>query len=200
MSPHRCPGHPEPARAGRREVLKAGGALASVGLAGCLGERSGGPTAAPDPVALSGGLQCDVCGMVIGKHPGPNGQIFYREQRPEGHDNPARFDSLKQCLLPYRLEHERLDWTASAVYVTDYSAVEYSLQTEGGETYISSHVEPGSFAPAEELVYVVESDVQGAMGPDFVPFSSRSDAESFAAEQGGELVEYGEIDEGLIGR
>jgi len=152
------------------------------------------------PVSLSGGLQCDVCGMVIEKHPGPNGQIFYEDERPEGHDNPARFDSLKQCLFPYRLEHEQLGWTALAVYATDYSSVEYTLQTEGGTTYISSHVEPASFGLAEDLLYVVGSDVQGAMGPDFVPFSARSDAEAFAGENGGDLVEYGEIDEGLIGR
>jgi nitrous oxide reductase accessory protein NosL len=180
----------------RRRLLATTAAAAGVALGGCLG----GPGAAPEPVALSGGMQCDVCGMVIENHPGPNGQIFYRDHSPEGHDNPARFDSLKQCLFPYLLEHERREWTASAVYATDYSAVEYDVRTEGDATYISSHTEPGSFADAEDLLYVVRSDVTGAMGPDFVPFSERADAESLAGEHGGEVVEYDSIDEGLIGQ
>jgi len=175
----------------------AGSLLVGTTLAGCLG---GTPESAPDAVALSGSLQCDVCGMIIEKHPGPNGQIFYADERPEGHDNPARFDSLKQCLFPYKLEHERLGWNAAAVYVTDYSSIDYDLQTEGGTTYISSHTAPGSFGVAKDLRYVVESDVQGAMGPDFIPFSERGDAEALTSTYGGTVVEYGEIGEGLIGR
>ena len=138
--------------------------------------------------------------MVIEMHPGPNGQIFYRDHAPSDHENPARFDSLKSCLFPYKLAHERLDWAASAIYVTDYSSVEYELAEEGGTTAISSHVAADSFADATDLVYVVESEVEGAMGPDFLPFSEAAEAEEFAAEHGGEVVEYDEIDEALIGR
>ncbi|MDY7082220.1 MAG: nitrous oxide reductase accessory protein NosL [Halobacteria archaeon] len=89
----------------RREIIKMGGLVAGTGLAGCMGmadkdsNRDSGDI--PDPIALSGGKQCDVCGMVIGKHPGPNAQIFYRENSPEEHPNPAWFDSLKACMFPY---------------------------------------------------------------------------------------------------
>mgnify|MGYP006278509949 FL=1 len=38
------------------------------------------------------------------------------------------------------------------------------------------------------------------MGPDFVPFSEESDADSFADEYGGQVVGYGDIGEGLLGR
>jgi nitrous oxide reductase accessory protein NosL len=138
--------------------------------------------------------------MVIEKHPGPNGQVFYRDERPEGHDNPARFCSLKKCLFPYHLEREQLDWTATAIYATDYSSVDYSFSTEGETTYISSHTAPETFGHAEELVYVVKSDIQGAMGPDFIPFSTRADAETFTTNKGGDIVAYDDIDEGLIGR
>lgn len=181
----------------RRRLLVLGGGLAVASLAGCTG---GGNGSIPDPVSLAGGLQCDQCGMVIEMHPGPNGQVFYPEHSPEGHENPARFDSVKACLFPYKLEHERLDWEATAVYATDYSSVEYALRREGATTYISSHVAAETFARAADLVYVVGSDVEGAMGPDFLPFSEPADAESFVAEHGGEVVEYGDIDEGLIGR
>jgi nitrous oxide reductase accessory protein NosL len=38
------------------------------------------------------------------------------------------------------------------------------------------------------------------MGPDFVPFSREADATAFADEYGGDVVEYGDIGEGLIGQ
>ena len=179
----------------RRRLVRTGGAGLGLALAGCLG----GPSP-PDPVALTGGVACDVCGMVIEKHPGPDGQIFYRDRSPEGHDNPARFDSLKQCFFPYYLEHDQRGWSATALYVTDYSAVDYTLQAEGGETYISSHPEAAAFAPAREVVYVVGSAVVGAMGPDFIPFSDRASAEAFAADQGGDVLEFDAIGEGVVGR
>lgn len=182
----------------RRAVL---GGLATAGLAslaGCLG-GDGGEEPVPEPVALDGGKQCDACGMVIADHPGPNGQIFYREHAPEGHDNPAWFDSPKE-LFAYHFEKQRLDWTARVVYVTDYSAVDYRLFTEHDTTYISSHVEPASFADAADVVYVVGSDVHGAMGPDLIPFGERADATAFVDDHAGEVLAYGDIDATTLGR
>jgi nitrous oxide reductase accessory protein NosL len=182
---------------GRRQVLLAGGVAVAAGLAGCSAGPSGD---VPDPVALTSGQQCDVCGMVIQNHPGPDGQIFFRQNEPEGHAPPARFDSLKQCLFPYLFEREQRDWTPAAIYVTDYSSVEYTVQSEGDTTIVSSHPEAGAFADAEPLSYVVGSDVEGAMGPDFVPFSEESDATAFADEYGGDVVGFDDIDRTLVGR
>jgi len=182
---------------GRRTVLAAGASAAAVALAGC---SSFGGGSAPEPIALDAGQACDDCGMVIRNHPGPVGQVFFADNAPEGHDNPAHFDALKQCMFPYRLERESRGWTTVAQYVTDYSGVDYTVTTEGGDSYVSSHVEAGAFAPAEDLYYVVESEVRGAMGPDFVPFSAEADATAFAEAYGGEVVEYGDIGEGLIGK
>lgn len=147
----------------------------------------------PDPVALSTAAQCDACGMVVGDHPGPNGEIFYREERPATHDNPARFDSLRGCLFPYYFEHERLGWEAVAVYVTDYSTVDYTLSSEGDRTFVSSHTGAGSFTDARAASYVVGSGVHGAMGEDLVPFSARADAESFATDHGGEVLGFDDV-------
>lgn len=177
----------------RRTVVLAGGALAASALAGCLGSDR------PDPVAVEAGAQCDVCGMVIANHPGPNGQLFLEDASPEGHDDPAVFDSLKKCLFPYTLEQERRDRTVAATYATDYSAVDYEVTTDEGATYISSHTAPGSFAPAADLHYVVESEVQGAMGPDFHPFSVAADATAFADAYGGRVLAFEEIGADLVG-
>ncbi|MEF8843063.1 MAG: nitrous oxide reductase accessory protein NosL [Haloarculaceae archaeon] len=174
----------------RRSVL-AGGALLAASFAGCSGApQSSEP---PDPVTLSSGTQCDVCGMVVGDHPGPNGEIFYDSERPETHGNPARFDSLRGCLFPYYFQHERLDWGAVAVYVTDYSTVDYALSREDGRTFISSHTDAASFTDARSALYVVGSGVHGAMGEDLLPFSVRADADAFAADHGGDVLAFEEI-------
>jgi nitrous oxide reductase accessory protein NosL len=186
--------------ASRRALLRASALGVTASLAGCIGGLTGGDGEVPAAVSLAGGLDCDDCGMVIEKHPGPNAQIFYDGNSPEGHDNPARFDSLKQCFFPYKLEREQMGWDLDAAYVTDYSAVEYDVSSQGGATTISSHTAPESFARAKDLRYVVQSEVEGAMGPDFVPFSEESDADSFADEYGGQVVGYGDIGEGLLGR
>jgi nitrous oxide reductase accessory protein NosL len=184
----------------RRRVLGAGAAGVAASLTGCLGSLTGDGTEAPPADAIAEDADCDVCGMIVAKHPGPNGQLFYDEESPDGHDNPARFDALKQCFFPYKLEHDAMGWSETAAYVTDYSAVDYDVSAESGATTISSHVAASAFAPAADLQYVVGSEVQGAMGPDFVPFSDGDDAAAFADEYGGDVVAFDDIGEGLVGR
>lgn len=183
----------------RRRLLAGLGTLAVAGVAaGCTTGGETSPT--PDPVQIAAGEQCDVCGMVVSEHPGPVGEIFYRDNRPGGHENPARFDSLRGCLFPFLLEHERLDWEATAVYVTDYSTVDYEVTEQEGTPFISSHVSADAFALTEAVTFVVGSGVNGAMGPDFVPFSLRADAEAFAGAYGGDLLEFEDIDASVLSR
>ncbi|WP_227131186.1 nitrous oxide reductase accessory protein NosL [Halorubellus salinus] len=181
----------------RRRVLAGASAVAAASVAGCLG-GNGGTT--PAAIAISDAAACDECGMVISKHPGPNGEIYWEDVAPEGRDAPFWFDSLKQCFFPHYFEGRDAGRSLDAAYVTDYSAVEYSVNTQEGATYITSHTDADSLADATTLSYVVESDVQGAMGPDFVPFSDDADAESFATEYGGSVVGFDEISPTLVGK
>ncbi|SEL38119.1 nitrous oxide reductase accessory protein NosL [Haloferax larsenii] len=160
-------------------------------LAGCLGGGESEPK--PEPIDLSGGKEDDQGGMVIGVHAGPNGQIFYADNAPEDHDNPAWFHTLSMGLFPYYFEHKRQGWTATAIYVTDYSTVDYELRTEEGRTFISTHIGADTFGDAEKMTYVVDSDVHGGMGPDLIPFSNGDDASSFAEEHGGTTVSFDDI-------
>jgi copper chaperone NosL len=180
----------------RRSVLASASAVAAASVAGCLGTDD----AAPAPVAVSDAAACDECGMVISKHPGPNGEIYWTEADPESHDPPFHFDSLKQCFFPHYFEGTDAGRSLDAAYVTDYSAVDYSVNAQGGTSYVTSHADADAFADATELQYVVESDVEGAMGPDFVPFSDPGDAEGFADEHGGTVVSFDEISTTLVGR
>ncbi|WP_396613619.1 nitrous oxide reductase accessory protein NosL (plasmid) [Haloferax sp. S1W] len=179
----------------RRRFLGVLGAGAVVGLTGCLGGNNAAAdsTTKPEPIDLSGGKQDDHGGMVIGEHFGPNGQVFYRKHSPEGHDNPAWFHTLSMGLFPYHFERTREGWEPVAIYVTDYSRVEYELVSEGGETYISSHTAAETFGDATEMTYVVESEIRGGMGRELLPFSSADDANSFVTEYGGSAVSFDEV-------
>jgi nitrous oxide reductase accessory protein NosL len=181
----------------RRRVLAGASALAVASVAGCLG---GNGDAMPAAVAITDTAACDECGMVISKHPGPNAEVFWADVAPEGRDPPFWFDSLKQCFFPHYFEGRDAGRSLDAAYVTDYSAVEYTVNTQEGAAYITSDTDVDSLVDATTVMYVVESDVQGAMGPDFVPFSDDADAEAFAAEHGGSVVAFDEITPTLVGK
>jgi nitrous oxide reductase accessory protein NosL len=182
----------------RRTLLRTGGPLAAAcALSGCLG-TFGGPSGegTPTPVDLPGAKFDDRGGMAIGEHGGPNGQIFYEEHGPDGHENSAWFHTLAFGLFPYYFEHRREEWEATAIYATDYSKLEYSL--EEGSMIMPAPTAAETFGDATELTYVMESSVSGGMGPALVPFSVASDAESFVAEYGGRTVTFEEISSTLI--
>jgi nitrous oxide reductase accessory protein NosL len=130
--------------------------------------------------------------MVIPNHPGPSAEIFYRDQRPSGHDNPARFDSTWEA-FQYDFQRRDRGWQREAFYVTDYSAVDYELRTDGGETRISTHPAAEAFVEASAVTFVAGSEVNGAMGRDLIGFSEAADAEAFAAEHGGDLLALDEV-------
>lgn len=178
-------------RCPRRRVLAATGAAVAAGLAGCLEDDDPGEEPA-DPIDLSGGATCDVCGMVIEDHYGPAGQLFYADGNPDDRDGPARFDSLVELVASHEERLER-GWELREAFVTDYSSVDYRLEERNGTTYISSHVGADAFADATDLSYVVDSDVEGAMGPDFLPFSRREDATAFVDEHGDEVRTWDEL-------
>jgi len=173
----------------RRAALLATGSAATIALAGCLGGNGG---EAPAAVAVESDWSCDVCGMVIRNHPGPNAQIFYADERPNDHDNPARFCSTWEA---FQFDFARQDegWSREAFYVTDYSAVDYDVFEEGGDTLITSHADADSFTDATGVTFVVASDVKGAMGKDLVGFGDSGDAEDFADEYGGDVVAFDDV-------
>ncbi|WP_225333951.1 nitrous oxide reductase accessory protein NosL [Halomicrobium urmianum] len=175
----------------RRTVVAGSAAVIAGSLAGCQGGDGGD---VPEPITLTTEHSCDVCGMVIPNHPGPSTEIFYRDQQPSGHDNPARFDSTWEA---FQYDFQR-DWERQVVYVTDYSSVDYSLTQAEGDLLISTHPEADAFVDAESVTFVVGSEVKGAMGRDLIAFSDEADAESFADEHGGSLATLDEVTEETI--
>jgi len=178
-------------RCSRRTVLSGVATAASIGigsLAGCLGDDETTSETVPDPVALDGGKTCDVCGMVIADHAGPNGQVFYHGDHPPGREGPAWYDSLNE-LVPDRAAAVDDGHDPAATYVTDYAAIEYEVTEREADRAITPHVAPETFVEWQEAVFVVESGVVGAMGPDPIPFSEREAAQSFVDAEGGQIIE-----------
>jgi copper chaperone NosL len=178
----------------RRRLLGVTTAGALVALAGCLG---GDDEDVPDPVALDEGQSCDQCNMVIDRHPGPAGQAFYLddppEELPEGRENGiARFCS-SWCTYTYIFRAAENGPEPAGSYLTDYSSVEYAVSEEGGASVITAHLDAAAFAPAEQLTYAVDSNVQGSMGGSLVGFTNADDADAFVDEYGGVVVPHEDI-------
>ncbi|WP_256545175.1 nitrous oxide reductase accessory protein NosL [Halobellus inordinatus] len=174
---------------GRRRLLLASAGAATVSLTGCLGGGGGGNTEPPAAVTIPETATCEVCGMVIRQHPGPSAEIFYKDRQPNGHENPARFDSTWEA-YQYEFEKDDSGWEDVAFYVTDYSSVDYETYEDGGDILITRHFEASTFVSATDVTYVVDSEVKGTMGRDLIAFSNREDAESFQSEHGGSLTTH----------
>lgn len=194
----------------RRRVLVAAGGGVVAGLAGCLGVLDSGDDArpTPDPVDLSGTKFDYEGGMEIGRHGGPNGQIFYADNNPEtphdpgdtpeARDDLAWFHTLVFGLFPYHLNRLDDGWTAAAIYVTDYSTVDWELSGEAGTQQMPAPTAADTFANATGLTYVAESGVRGGMGAELLPFSAGGDAEAFVEDHGGQTVSFDDIDRRLV--
>ncbi|WP_324761068.1 nitrous oxide reductase accessory protein NosL [Haloarcula montana] len=176
----------------RRDVLT--GTAALLTLAGC---QSGGEPSAP--VTIAADENCDQCGMVISEHPGPVGETYYRNNTPTRHGEPARFCSTI-CTYRHRFAKEQEGWTPATTFLTDYSAVDYEVRTDGGATVLTRHLDASAFAASTELTVVANSDVESAMGTAIVPFGDEGDAESFTEEYGGQTLPAEDIQRELVSR
>lgn len=188
----------------RRRFMSGAATAGVLTIAGCMQGGAGGQT--PDPIDLSGQKTDFQGGMVIGDHGGPNGQIFYADTEPQPRqgagvgddvpDNVAWFHTLIYGLFPYHFEMRDNGAEATAIYVTDYSAVEWELSPES--MTMPAPTGPETFADATELTYVADSDARGGMGAVLLPFSDSDDAAQFSSEYNGRTVSYDEIDRTLI--
>jgi len=60
---------------------------------------------------------------------------------------------------------------ATAVYVTDYSWIDWETSGNTERKKMLAPTAPDTFADATDLTYAVETDVMGGMRPDLILFS-----------------------------
>lgn len=179
-------------------MLRGAASVGALALAGCLGAGGEEPPAEPpDPIALGDGQTCDVCGMVIAEGYGPNGQVAYDGDYPPDREGPAHYDSVRELYTDRFAQADR-GTDAVVTYVTDYSTVDYEVEVRDGERYITGSVAPETFVAAADAVFVVDTGIRGAMGPDILPFSRRADAESVVEAEGGRIVTNEDVTPDLL--
>lgn len=147
--------------------------LAALALAACSPQKK---AEIPSPAPFDPQASAHFCGMAVGEHPGPKGQVWVAEQA-----QPMWFSSVHDTIAFTLLPEEPKD--IQAIYVSDMAkAKSWDAATEGG------------WVEARQAVYVIDSNVAGGMGGgEEVPFSDRTAAESFAGRHGGHVVAYDQI-------
>lgn len=147
------------------------GALA---LAGCNDQKAAeAPPPAHEMTATAIG---HYCGMNVMEHTGPKGQIILTSRK-----EPVWFSSARDAISFTMLPEEPKD--IRAIYVSDMAKAP-SWDKPGTNNWVD----------AKQASFVIGSRMKGGMGGDeAVPFSDRSSAEKFAAENGGRVVGFAEV-------
>ncbi|SIR73359.1 nitrous oxide reductase accessory protein NosL [Natronorubrum thiooxidans] len=178
----------------RRAVLGGVGAACLGAVAGCLGDDG---ASGPDPISIDEDHSCDQCTMVVGNHPGPAGQAHYENPTDVlDEERPAQFCS-SLCAYTFSFDNESTA-EPTAIHLTDYSTVDYEVDSSGETNTISRHLEAEAFKNVSALTLVADSEVEGAMGSSLIPFTDSDEAETFQEEYGGEIYEHDDITQEFV--
>lgn len=150
-------------------------ALLLLGLAGC-GE-SEKPQQTLDPVAFHADDECHVCGMVILDFPGPKGQAVEK-------NGVKKFCSTGE-MIGWWLQPENQLLNAR-LYVHDMAQGAWEQPDDG---YLID---------AKTAWYVAGTPLKGAMGAVLASFADEAEARRMAAEYGGRLLRFEEIDQEVL--
>lgn len=115
----------------------------------------------------------------------PKAQVFYSDYR-----YVVGYYGMET--LHAALDDDRMQWSLGdplAIYVTDFSRTELTLDTSGHPTPAN----PPTWTTASTAVYVVDSDARAPTGDIAIPFSSPDDAQSYTESYGGTVVSWSEL-------
>ena len=149
--------------------------LLALGLAAC-GE-SQQPGASLDPVAFHDGDECHVCGMVISDFPGPKGEAVTA-------GGVKKFCSAAE-MLGWWLQPENRGRDMK-LYVHDMGRS------------VWEHPDDSHLIDATSAYYVIGTPLKGAMGAVLASFAEEGAAQKLAAEHGGRVLRFEEIDQALL--
>ena len=112
----------------------------------------------------------------------PEAQVFYSQYR-----FVVGYTGVEHAVTALQQDgHEQQFGYPIAVYVSDFSATDVTLTDDG---YLNTTTEP-PWTDATDAAFVIDSEARTPTGETAVPFESESDAERFAAEYGGDVVEW----------
>ena len=161
-----------------RTLALAGTLLATLVFTGC-GEKTA--EAPPPPNALNAEAIGHYCGMNVLEHAGPKGQIILASRI-----DPVWFSSARDAVSFTMLPEEPKD--IRAIYVSDMAKA--PTWDKPGEA---------NWVDAKQAFFVIGSRMKGGMGAEeAVPFSDKSVADKFAAENGGKVVAFADVPKDYI--
>lgn len=150
-------------------------AILLLALAGC--NESEQVEQVLEPVAFHADDECHVCGMVIADFPGPKGQAVEK-------GGVRKFCSTAE-MLGWWLQPENRVLNAK-LYVHDMGG---SSWDQPDDEYLID---------ATSAYYVAGTQLKGAMGAVLATFAEEAAAQKLAAEQGGRVLRFEEIDQSVL--
>jgi len=153
----------------------------TVTLAACTDDASQQETI-HQAVAMESSDECHLCGMLITHFDGPKGEVFRKEQG----DTVFKFCSTRD-MFSYYLDPENKR-NVSQMLVHDMSKMPWG----------SNSIDDKHFIDAKIAWFVVGSEKTGAMGKTLASFSLETDAQAFAKEFGGKVLQFKDVDQDAL--
>ncbi len=122
------------------------------------------------------------CQMNLLEHPGPKAQVHLK-----GMLAPLFFSQVRDAIAFMRAPEQVAP--ILAIYVNDMGAAGATWEKPGD----------GNWIDAQKAFFVVGSAREGGMGaPETVPFAVLADAEAFAKDEGGKVLELSAITDDMV--
>lgn len=129
------------------------------------------------PVAFHPNDECHVCGMVINEFPGPKGQVVERS-------GVKKFCSTAEMLSWWLQPENRHD--DAKLYVHDMGRSQWDAPDD-------THL-----IDARTAYYVIGTGLKGSMGVVLASFAEQAQAQKIAADTGGRVLRFSELDLALL--
>ncbi|MBY0576394.1 MAG: nitrous oxide reductase accessory protein NosL [Gallionellaceae bacterium] len=117
---------------------------------------------------ISAQQRCPVCGMYPARYPAWAVQVVFKDHSMTALESPAELFRLLRDVKKYDVKHTVAD--IARIYATDYAQ--------------------RIWIDAKQAFYVQNSKVKGPMGGDLPAFASKSAAEDFVKQSGGNILNF----------
>ncbi len=130
-------------------------------------------------VAIESTDECHLCGMLIMNFAGPKGELFKNGVTEESSNKVNKFCSTRDMFSFYLDPENKRNVTTMLVH--DMSKMPWNAPKDE------------FFIDARKAWFVAGSEKTGAMGKTLASFSKQTDAQAFADEFGGKVLDFTEI-------
>ncbi len=149
--------------------------LILVTLVGCS-EQSQQQEVIHQAVAIESSDECHLCGMLISNFAGPKAELFRKGVTQADGNAVKKFCSTRDMFSFYLDPENKRNVTS--ILVHDMSKAPWDAPKDE------------FFIDARTAWYVIGSSQRGAMGKTLASFSKKTDADAFAVEFGGKVIDF----------